>query len=110
MSVETEGYTHLWEKDTERKELAKYLNGVGRGLNCRLDVPVIIVEDIKWAAYVFDQLVKELNKFAYEDERPDIYRVLGARYAMERAKHTLQQKNKRSEVLKLQRKNREKKY
>lgn len=103
-------YTSLWENDTERKELARYLNGVGRGLNCRLDVPVIILEDIKWAGFVFEQLAKDLNKLAFDDERPDIYRVLAARYAMEGAKRTLQQKNNRAEAMKLQRKNREKKY
>ena len=27
-------------KDLDRKTVAKYFNRVGRGLNCRLDVPI----------------------------------------------------------------------
>lgn len=104
------GYLHLLENEEERKELARYFNRVGRGVNCRLDVPVIVLNDIKWAAVVFEDLAKQLTKIAFDGEKADIYRILQARTAMEEAKTKLHHKNRRAEALKLQRKNRQSNY
>lgn len=92
---------HLEGVDLNRKELAKYLNRVGRGVNCRLDVPVLVMSDLKWAATVFGELSKKLTDLAWDDQRPEIYRILAARYAMESARFRLAQTNKKSEVTKL---------
>lgn len=80
---------------SDRKHLAHYLNRVGRGVNCRLDVPVLCVEDVKWASKIFGDLSKELANIAFDEKRPDIWRILGARYAMEGAKRELHVRNNR---------------
>lgn len=77
----------------QRKELALYLNKLGRGVNCRLDVPVLTMEDIKWAATVFEKLAKDLGQLAFTDNRNEIYRILGARNLMEDARRELAIKN-----------------
>jgi len=92
---------HLEKAELNRKELAKYLNRVGRGVNCRLDVPILVMSDLKWAATVFGELSKKLTDLAWDDERPEIYRILAARYAMEGARFKLANTNKKSEVIKL---------
>lgn len=81
--------------DLSRQELAKYLNRVGRGVNCRLDIPVLVMEDVKWASKIFSDLSRELSDLAFNDGRPEIWRVLGARYAMENAKRELHIRNQR---------------
>lgn len=83
------------QRDLDRKTVAKYFNRVGRGLNCRLDVPILVIDDIKWAAKIFGELSKDLTKIAWEDDRTDIWRVLEARYAMEAAKRELQLRNEK---------------
>lgn len=80
-------------RDLERKTVAKYFNRVGRGLNCRMDVPILVMDDVKWAAKIFGDLSRQLTSIAWEDDRTDIWRVLEARYAMEAAKRELHQRN-----------------
>ena len=72
-----------------RRELAGYLHRLGKGLACRFDVPALCLEDVRWAAAVFADLGRELEAIAYDGSRADIYRVLGARYAMEQARSRL---------------------
>lgn len=81
------------QRGLERKQLAKYLNRVGRGVNCRMDVPILTIEDIKWAATVFERLSKDLSQLAFVDDRSDIWRILGARYEMENARAELAFRN-----------------
>lgn len=83
-----------------KDDFSKYLKRVGRGLNCRLDVPILNIEDLKWAATIFSQLTAELNELAYKDGREDVIRVLAGRYAMEGAKRELFRRNERKEVAK----------
>lgn len=99
-------YMKFHEDKEDRKELSKLLNGLGRGVNARLDIPVVTLNDVKWAAYVLDEAIKRLKELAFEDSRPDVYRVLAARWALDNAKFMLHSKNKRAESLGLQRKNR----
>ncbi len=75
-------------KDLKRSDAAKYLNRMGRGLNCRMDIPVLSVEDIRWAACVFRDLGKELESIV-EAKKSDIIRVVSARNAMEGARFKL---------------------
>jgi hypothetical protein len=89
------------QSNLERKELAKYLNRVGRGVNCRLDVPILVISDIKWAATVFERLSKELTQLAFVDDRSEIWRILASRAAMETARSELMQKNQHKTSLKL---------
>lgn len=89
------------QRGLERKQLAQYLNRVGRGVNCRLDVPVLVIDDIKWAAKIFESLARELTKIGFEDDRDDIWRILAARYAMEGAKRELFTRNERKQSLRL---------
>lgn len=96
--------------DLNRKQVAKYMNRLGRGLNCRLDVPVLVVNDVKWAAKIFGDLSKRLTEIAFDDSRSDIWRILDARYAMEDAKRELHYRNERKESVKLSRNMRDKNY
>lgn len=98
------------ERDLERKQVAKYMNRLGRGLNCRLDVPVLVLDDVKWAAKIFGDLSKRMTELAFEDKRSDIWRILEARYAMEDAKRELHYRNQRKEAVKLSRKMRGNSY
>jgi hypothetical protein len=94
------------ERNLDRKQVAKYMNRLGRGLNCRLDVPVLVLDDVKWAAKIFGELSQQLTQLAFEDKRSDIWRILEARYAMEGAKRELHYRNERAETVKLARKGR----
>jgi len=93
------------EKDLNRKQLAKYFNRIGRGVNCRLDVPVLVMEDIKWAAKTFSELSAQLTQLGWEDERSDIWRIMAARSCMEHARSELGQTNKKDVATKEWRKN-----
>ena len=88
------------EYGLERTQLARYLNRVGRGVNCRLDIPVLTIEDVKWASKIFSDLSKQLSTIAFSDDRPDIWRILAARYAMEDAKRELHVRNDRKGSIK----------
>lgn len=88
------------QTNLNRQEVAKYLNRLGRGINCRLDVPILVSSDVRWAAKVFSELGKTLTHLGWEDERSDIYRILAARYAMEAARAELAQANKKIEAVK----------
>jgi len=83
------------QANLERKQLAQYLNRVGRGVNCRMDVPILTMEDIKWAATVFERLSKNLGELAFTDDRSEIWRILGARHAMESAREELAYRNEK---------------
>lgn len=87
-------------KKVSKDDFAIYLRRVGRGLNCRLDVPILNLEDLKWAAKTFIELGQELQDLAFKDDRVEVVRVLAARYAMEEAKRVLYAKNDRKEVIK----------
>ena len=89
------------QANIERKELAKYLNRVGRGVNCRLDVPILVMSDLKWAATVFSELAKDLGELAFTDDRSEIWRILAARAAMEGARNKLTYTNEQKTSLKL---------
>ena len=75
-------------KDLKRKDAAKYLNRTGRGLNCRMDIPILCIEDVRWAACVFRDLGKELESIV-EIKKSDIIRIVKARNAMEGARFQL---------------------
>ena len=83
------------QANLERKELAKYFNRVGRGVNCRLDVPILVMSDLKWAAKVFSDLSKKLTELGWDDNRSEIWRILAARHAMESARFELATTNKK---------------
>ena len=93
------------ERDLNRKQLAKYFNRIGRGVNCRLDVPVLVMEDIKWAAKTFSDLSAQLTKLGWEDERSDIWRIMAARSCMEMARSALHTSNQKDVATKEWRKN-----
>lgn len=95
------------QSNLERKELAKYLNRVGRGVNCRLDVPILVMSDIKWAATVFGELSKQLTELAFVDDRSEIWRILAGRAAMEGARSKLAHTNKQKTSIQLAAKARE---
>jgi len=89
------------ENNLQRKEIAHYFNRVGRGVNCRLDVPILTLSDVKWAAKTFSDLSKELTRLGWEDERAEIWRILAARAAMEGARAGLATTNKKETSIKL---------
>lgn len=95
---------HDGERNLNRQQLAIYFNRIGRGINCRMDVPILVTSDIRWAAKVFSDLSKALTQLGWEDERSDIYRILGARHAMENARAELAQVNRKEEAVRAWRK------
>lgn len=88
------------ENNLNRQQLAMYFNRIGRGINCRMDVPILVMSDVRWAAKVFSELGKTLTQLGWEDERSDIYRILSARHAMEAARFQLAQVNQKKEAVK----------
>ena len=70
----------------KRLELAKFLGRSGRGVNCRIDVQILTLEDIKRAAFELDKLVKNLQKIAENDDQNDVLRVLSARHEFTKIK------------------------
>ena len=83
------------ERNLRREQLAKYLNRLGRGINCRMDVPILVIEDIRWAATVFERLAKQLGELGFTDDRSDIWRIMEARMRMEQARAELAKTNQR---------------
>lgn len=86
-------FAHDGEFDLDRKQLAKLLYRTGRGVNCRIDIPVLVLSDIKWAAKTFSELAVTLTQLGWEDKRSDIWLVMAARSAMEHARHELNKTN-----------------
>lgn len=84
-------------RGVKREQLAKYLNRLGRGINCRMDVPVLVLDDIKWAATVFERLSKQLADLAFTDDRSDIWRIMEARVRMEQARSELAKTNRKKD-------------
>jgi hypothetical protein len=107
MTSETNFKPFDGQANLERKELAKYLNRVGRGVNCRLDVPILVMSDVKWAATVFSELAKQLTELAFVDDRSEIWRILAARSAMEQGRSKLAHTNQQKTSIKLAAKARE---
>lgn len=70
----------------KRQELAKFLGRSGRGVNCRIDVQILTLEDIKRAAYELDRLSKSLYKIADNTEQNDVLQVLSARHEFTKTK------------------------
>ena len=80
------------QEEATRGEMGAYLHAVGIGLNCRFDVPVLNINDVKWAAVHFADLAESLRHLAYTDERDEIVRVLASRYVMMQLRDKLRKK------------------
>jgi hypothetical protein len=70
----------------KRAELALFLGRSGRGVNCRIDVQILTLEDIKRAAFELDLLVKNLQKIAANTDQNDVLQVLSARHEFTKTK------------------------
>jgi hypothetical protein len=80
-----------WEQHypTDPSKLAAYLEAVGHRPNCRLDVRITSMEELKKAAVLISELNKTLQHFAYDSERDEALRVIMARDAMHKARNAL---------------------
>jgi len=80
-----------WEQHypSDIGRLGDYLHSVGQRPNCRLDLRITSMEELKKAAVLISELNKTLNHMAYQDERDEVLRVLLARDAMQRARIAL---------------------
>ena len=67
-------------------KLGEYLHRMGQPMNCRLDIRLTSLEELKKAAVLISELNKALNHLAYEDGRDPVLRVLIARDAMQHAR------------------------
>ncbi len=67
-------------------KLGQYLANLGQPMNCRLDIRMTSLEELKKAAVLVSELNKALNQLAYEDQRDPVLRVLIARDAMQHAR------------------------
>ena len=70
----------------KRLELAKFLGRSGRGVNCRIDIQILTLEDIKQAAFELDKLSKNLSKIAQNSDQNDVLQVLSARHEFTKTK------------------------
>jgi hypothetical protein len=70
----------------EDHKLGQYLANLGQPLNCRLDIRMTSLEELKKASVLISELNKALNHLAYEDGRDPVLRVLIARDAMQHAR------------------------
>ena len=70
----------------KRQELAKFLGRSGRGVNCRIDIQILTLEDIKRAAFELDRLSKSLHKIAETADQNDVLQVLSARHEFTKTK------------------------
>lgn len=66
--------------------LGQYLASLGQPMNCRLDIRLTNMEELKKAAVLISELNKALNHIAFEDSRDPVLRVLIARDAMQHAR------------------------
>ena len=83
--------------DKKRQELANYLGRSGRGLNCRIDIQILTLEDIKRASYELGRLSKSLQMIADNEDQNDVLQVLSARHEFTKTKvqiKTFQAENK----------------
>lgn len=96
------------EYKLKREHIANFFCRSGRGVNCRMDVPVLTIEDIKWAATIFNELAEAIGEIAYKDDRPDIYRVLHVRHIIEESRIRLVKKMNREQTMEMMRKTKEK--
>jgi hypothetical protein len=69
----------LTKTDQARLDLAKYLGNTGRGINCRIDIQILTLEDIRKAAYELNLLTKNLIE-TIESNENDVVKVLSARH------------------------------
>lgn len=72
-----------------------YMEQMRLRMHCRLDVRMTNLEEVKHAAYLFDELSKQLASMAFEGQADDILRLLAARSAMKDAQHKFLMKGKR---------------
>jgi hypothetical protein len=70
----------------KRQELAKFLGRSGRGVNCRIDVQILTLEDIRRAAFELDRLAKSLSKIAENTDQNEVLQVLSARHEFTKTK------------------------
>jgi len=70
----------------KRLELANFLGRSGRGVNCRIDIQILTLEDIKQAAYELDMLSKNLFKIAQNIDQNEVFQVLSARHEFTKTK------------------------
>jgi len=70
----------------KRHELAKFLGRSGRGVNCRIDIQILTLEDIKRAAVELESLAKALQKIAENADQNDVLQVLSARHEFTKTK------------------------
>jgi hypothetical protein len=67
-------------------KLGQYLAKLGQPMNCRLDIRLTSLEELKRAAVLISELNKALNHLTFEDKRDPVLRVLIARDAMQHAR------------------------
>lgn len=73
----------------EENKLGEYLKNTGQPLNCRLDLRITRLEELKKAAVIISELNKTLQHYAYEADGDPVLRVLMARDAIEIQKNKL---------------------
>jgi hypothetical protein len=80
-------FNHYFPKD--EGHLGDYLKRTGSPINCRLDLRITRLEELKKAAVLISELNKVLNHYAYETEGDEVLRVLMARKEIELIKNKL---------------------
>jgi hypothetical protein len=81
----------------KRAELATFLGRSGRGVNCRIDMQILTLEDIKRAAVELERLAKSLQKIAENADQNDVLQVLSARHEFTKTKVQVKTFTRRNE-------------
>lgn len=87
MSVPSWNFSQDYPK--EKFKFGEYLKNSGRTLNCRLDFRLTSLEELKKAAFILNELNKQLQVYAYEQDGDEVLRVMLARDAMKTAQIAL---------------------
>jgi len=80
-----------WEQQYPKDpaSLAAYLERTGHRPNCRLDIRITSIEELKKAAVLISELNKALQALAYDSDRDEALRVILARGAMQQSRNNL---------------------
>jgi hypothetical protein len=86
LAVSEESYNWMQSYPGDDHRLGEYLAKLGQPMNCRLDIRMTSLEELKKASVLISELNKALNHLAYEDGRDAVLRVMIARDAMQHAR------------------------
>lgn len=84
--------THGWQWNLYPREpsaLAEFLRRSGRPVNCRLDLRMTSMVELRWTAKILADLARDLQTLAWDERYDEILRLLQARDKLDSARISL---------------------